>query len=41
MGISILTVFLFIGCFVGTGWYIKYKPNPLKNYATNLTASGR
>lgn len=39
LGISILSVFLFVGCFVGTGWYIKYKPNPLKNYATNLTAS--
>ena len=39
LGISILSVFLFIGCFVGSGWYIKYRPNPIKNYATNLTAS--
>ena len=39
LGISILSVFLFVGCFVGTGWYIKYKPNPIKKYATNLTAS--
>ena len=39
LGISILIVFLFIGCIVGTGWYIKYKPNPIKTYATGLTAS--
>ena len=39
LGISILSVFLFVGCFVGTAWYIKYKPNPIKNYATRMTAS--
>ena len=39
IGISILIVFLFIGCFVGTAWYIKYKPNPIKNYTTRLTAT--
>lgn len=39
LGISIISVFLFIGCFVGTAWFIKNKPNPIKNYATRLTAS--
>ena len=39
MGISILTVFLFIGCIVGSGFYIKYRPNPIKRFSTGMTAS--
>ena len=39
IGISILSVFLFIGCTVGSGFYIKYRPNPIKRFSTNLTAS--
>ena len=39
LGISILSVFLFIGCIVGSGFYIKYRPNPIKRFSTSMTAS--
>jgi hypothetical protein len=39
IGISILSVFLFIGCIVGSGFYIKYRPNPIRRFSTSLTAS--
>jgi len=39
MAISISSVFIFIGCFLSCGWYVKYKPNPIKNMVTNRTAS--
>jgi len=39
MAISISTVFVFIGCVLSCGWYIKYKPNPIKKLVTNRTAS--
>ena len=34
-----ITVFIFIGCLLSCGWYVKYKPNPIKNMVTNRTAS--
>ena len=37
--ISTISVFGFIGCLIGSIWYIKYKPNPFKNIITNSTAS--
>ena len=39
MAISIVSVFIFIGCLLSCGWYVKYKPNPIKNMVTNRTAS--
>ena len=39
MAISISSVFVFIGCVLSCGWYIKYKPNPIKKLVTNRTAS--
>ena len=39
VAISISSVFVFIGCVLSCGWYIKYKPNPIKNMVTNRTAS--
>ena len=32
LAISAISVFAFIGCVFGTFWYIKYKPNPIKNF---------
>ena len=37
--ISLVSVFAFVGCFFGSAWYIKYKPNPIKKLVTNSTAS--
>jgi hypothetical protein len=39
MAISISSVFVFIGCVMSCGWYVKYKPNPIKKMVTNRTAS--
>ena len=39
VAISISSVFVFIGCLLSCGWYIKYKPNPIKKLVTNRTAS--
>ena len=39
MAVSISSVFIFIGCMLSCGWYVKYKPNPIKNMVTNRTAS--
>jgi len=39
LAISAISVFAFIGCVFGTFWYIKYKPNPIKNFVTSATAS--
>ena len=39
LAISIISVFIFVGCTAATFWYVKYKPNPIKNYITNKTAS--
>ena len=39
IAISIISVFGFIGCIVGTFFYVKYKPNPIKRNITNLTCS--
>ena len=39
VAISIACVFMFIGCVVGSAWYIVYKPNPIKKMVTNSTRS--
>ena len=39
LAISAVIVFVFVGCFFGSFWYIKHKPNPIKNYITNKTTS--
>ena len=39
VAISIACVFMFIGCVVGSAWYIIYKPNPIKKMVTNSTRS--
>ena len=39
LAISMTTVFMFIGCVLSMFWYIKYKPNPIKNLITRSTAS--
>jgi hypothetical protein len=39
IAISISSVFVFIGCLLSCGWYVKYKPNPIKNIVTSRTAS--
>ena len=39
LAVSVSIVFIFIGCILASGWYIKYKPNPIKNYITNKSAS--
>ena len=39
VAISISCVFIFIGCIVGSAWYIIYKPNPIKKMITNATRS--
>ena len=39
LAFSITCVFVFIGCVLSCGWYIKYKPNPIKNIITRASAS--
>jgi len=39
LAVSVASVFIFIGCVSAVGWYVKYKPNPIKNYITNKSAS--
>jgi len=39
LAFSIACVFVFIGCILSCGWYIKYKPNPIKNIITRASAS--
>jgi len=39
IAISIVSVFGFIGCIVGTFFYVKYRPNPIKRHITNSTRS--
>ena len=39
IAISITSVFCFIGCMVGTFFYVKYRPNPIKRSITNATRS--
>ena len=39
VAISIACVFMFIGCVVGSAWYIVYKPNPINKMVTNSTRS--
>jgi hypothetical protein len=39
IAISIACVFMFIGCVVGSAWYVIYKPNPIKKMVTNSTRS--
>ena len=39
LAVSVASVFIFIGCILAFGWYVKYKPNPIKNYITNKSAS--
>ena len=39
LAISITIVFIFLGCIVSSAWYIKYKQNPIKRMATNMTKS--
>ena len=39
LAISIISVFGFVGCCLSSIWFIKNKPNPIKNYVTNRTKS--
>ncbi len=39
IAVSVSCVFMFIGCVVGSAWYIVYKPNPIKKMVTNSTRS--
>ena len=39
LAFSIACVFVFIGSILSCGWYIKYKPNPIKNIITRASAS--
>ena len=39
LAFSIACVFVFIGFILSCGWYIKYKPNPIKNIITRASAS--
>jgi len=39
IAISIACVFMFIGCVVGSAYYVIYKPNPIKKMVTNSTRS--
>ena len=39
IAISIISVFVFIGCIIGSGWYVKNRPNPLRTMVTRATSS--
>ncbi len=39
IAVSVSCVFMFIGCVVGSAYYVIYKPNPIKKMVTNSTRS--